>query len=192
MPARGQDAGLEAYRREARAWLAGNLRPREGPDPDRGVDHYTPGVMAANRVLQRQLFEAGYAGITWPREYGGQGLPAAYEWAFVDEAAGYVLPDFGALTITTFYVCVPTMLAHAPPGFLRGFVPRVLAGEELVCNSSRSRRPDPTWPALGHGPPGTAINGSSTARRYGAPSPTSPTRGCALPAPTPLSPSTRA
>jgi len=133
MPGHAHDAGLEDYRREARAWLSANLRRREGPDPDRGVDDYTPEVMAANRALQRRLFEAGYAGITWPREYGGQGLPAAYESAFVEEAAGYVLPDFGALTITTFYVCVPTMLAHAPPGFLRGFVPRVLAGEQLVC-----------------------------------------------------------
>ena len=108
-------------------------RGRDGPALDHGVDHYTPEVMAANRALQRRLFEGGYAGITWPMEYGGQGLPSEYEWAFVDEAAGYVLPDFGALTITTFYVCVPTMLAYAPPEFLRRFVPRVLAGEELVC-----------------------------------------------------------
>ncbi len=127
------DAALEDYRRQARAWLARNLQRRDGPDQDHGIDHYTPEVMAANRALQRQLFEAGYAGITWPKEYGGQGLPSAYESAFVDEAVDYVLPDFGALTITTFYVCVPTMLAHASPEFLRRFVPRVLAGDELVC-----------------------------------------------------------
>ena len=67
---------------------------------------------------------AATPGITWPKEYGGQGLPDAYEWAFLDEAADFVLPDFGALTITTFYVCVPTMLAYAPPEFLRRFVPK--------------------------------------------------------------------
>jgi alkylation response protein AidB-like acyl-CoA dehydrogenase len=124
---------LVEYRRAARAWLAENMPRREGPAEDHDIDSFTPEVMAANRALQRRLFEGGYAGITWPREYGGQGLPPAYESAFLQEAAPFALPDFGALTITTFYVCVPTMLAYAPPEFLRRFVPKVLAGEELVC-----------------------------------------------------------
>ena len=89
--------------------------------------------MAENRELQRRLYEGGYAGITWPKEYGGRGLSREYESAFWDEAADFVLPDFGALSITTFYVCVPTMLTSASPDFLRRFVPRVLAGQQLVC-----------------------------------------------------------
>jgi len=68
--------------------------------------------MEANRALQRRLYEGGYAGITWPTEYGGQGLSSTYEWPFFDEAADYVLPEFGALTITTFHVCVPTIMAY--------------------------------------------------------------------------------
>jgi alkylation response protein AidB-like acyl-CoA dehydrogenase len=124
---------LSDYARAARAWLDANMPRREAGDGDRDVDDYTPAVMAANRALQRRLFEGGYAGITWPREYGGQGLPREYESAFLREAAGFALPDFGPLTITTFYVCVPTMLAYASPEFLRRFVPKVLAGEELVC-----------------------------------------------------------
>jgi alkylation response protein AidB-like acyl-CoA dehydrogenase len=128
-----QDEALRDYRRQARAWLTRNLPRREGPEQDHGVDFYTPEVMAANRALQRRLFEGGYAGITWPKEYGGQGLPSSYEWAFLDEAADFVLPDFGPLTITTFYVCVPTMLVYGSPEFLGRLVPRVLAGEELVC-----------------------------------------------------------
>ncbi len=132
-PDDAEQEALEEYRRDARAWLAENMPRREGPEPDHGIDYYTPEVMAANRALQRRLFEGGYAGITWPTEYGGQGLPSAYESAFVDEASDFVLPDFGPLTITTFYVCVPTILAYARPEFLRRFVPKVLAGEELVC-----------------------------------------------------------
>jgi alkylation response protein AidB-like acyl-CoA dehydrogenase len=128
-----EDQALAEYRRRARSWLARNLQRRDGPHDDHGVDYYTPEVMATNRALQRRLFAGGYAGITWPQEYGGQGLPSAYEWAFVEEASDFVLPDFGALTITTFYVCVPTMLTYASPEFLRRFVPKVLAGEELVC-----------------------------------------------------------
>jgi alkylation response protein AidB-like acyl-CoA dehydrogenase len=138
-----KDAGapdIEEYRRRAGAWLAEHFQRREGPAQRhdgrprrREVDYYTPEVMAANRALQRTLFEAGYAGITWPKEYGGQGLPSRYEAVFLEEAAGYVMPDFGVLTGTTFHICVPTMLAHASPEFLRRFVPRVLAGDALVC-----------------------------------------------------------
>ena len=124
---------LVQYRLAARRWLAANLLRREGPTQVHGVDHYTADFMAANRVLQRKLFDGGYAGISWPVEYGGQGLPQSFESAFLEEAAPYVTPDFGALTATTFSICVPTMLTHGSPDFLRRFVPLVLAGDALVC-----------------------------------------------------------
>ncbi len=124
---------LDTYRLEARAWLHDNMERRVGPPERHEVEYYTPEVMAASRVLQRRTYEAGYAGITYPKAYGGQGLPGAYEAAFVEEAKDYVLSDFGILTGTTFGVCVPTMIAHGQPDFLAEFVPKVLAGEALVC-----------------------------------------------------------
>ena len=124
---------LDTYRRQARAWLAENFEKRNGPWVLHEVDYYTPEVMAASRERQRILYEGGYAGITWPKEYGGQGLPEEYESAFMDEAGNYLLPDFGILSGTTFHVCVPTMIAYGQPEFLRDFVPKVLAGEALVC-----------------------------------------------------------
>jgi len=123
----------EAYRLRVRTWLADNLSPRDAPARVHAIDHYTPEVMRTNRALQRQLFEGGYAGISWPAAYGGQGLTPEFESVFLEEAAAYVTPDFGVLTATTFHICVPTMLAHASPEFLRRFVPKVLAGEALVC-----------------------------------------------------------
>ena len=126
-------ADLERYRQQARAWIAENLEKLDAPAGIRVVDYYTPDVMAANRALQRRMFDAGYAGISWPREYGGQGLDRAYEAVFNAEAAGFATPDFGVLGGTTSSACVPTMLAHADPHFLRTFVPKVLSGEILVC-----------------------------------------------------------
>jgi alkylation response protein AidB-like acyl-CoA dehydrogenase len=129
------------YRDEARTWLAENLEVRQGSIPLRGidfywnqhdVDYYTPEVMAANRALQRKLFEGGYAGITWPKEYGGQGLPNSYEAVFREEARGYVTPDFGALN-SSFRTTVPVMMPHASPAFLSWFIPKVLTAEILVC-----------------------------------------------------------
>lgn len=124
---------VDKYRVDARAWLEANLERREGPVRWHEVDHYTPDVIAANRALQRKLFDAGYAGISWPKEYGGQGLSPHHEAAFLREAEGFVTPDFGVLSGTTFHICVPTMLAHGSAAFLGDFVPKVLAGDALVC-----------------------------------------------------------
>ena len=66
---------IEEYRLRARQWLSQNLQQRRSLDEYR-VTQYTPEVIAANRALQRTLFDGGYAGITWPKEYGGQVMPA--------------------------------------------------------------------------------------------------------------------
>lgn len=123
---------VEDYRARARAWLAANLEPRTGPAEsfanagDKSEEH-----IAEQRRLQRRVFEAGYAGITWPAEYGGQGLPAAYQRAFDAESPGYRMPDFGIVGGTSYGVCAMTMLAHGSPEFLRRHIPRMLAGDEL-------------------------------------------------------------
>ena len=129
----GDPAEVAEYRTQARAWLSKNLAPRVAPAQRHTSDYFTSTVMAANRALQRRLFDAGYAGITWPKEYGGRGLPNPFEWAFLEEAGNFIMPDFGALTNTTFDICVPTMLQHGSPEFLRRFIPKVLAGQALVC-----------------------------------------------------------
>jgi alkylation response protein AidB-like acyl-CoA dehydrogenase len=126
---------LAEYHRQARAWVTANLEP--GPHQPRaafkdGGQDRTEADIATQRRLQRRLHEAGYAGITWPAEYGGQGLPREYQQAFDTAARGYRLPDFGVAGGTTFGVCAPTMLAHGSPALLRRHIPRILAGDELV------------------------------------------------------------
>jgi alkylation response protein AidB-like acyl-CoA dehydrogenase len=125
---------IETFRRDARDWLAANLERRDPKSSGRrlrGVDHKTVEGIASQRVLQRRVYEGGYAGISFPAEYGGRGLTVAHERAFNEEAAGYALPDFGVAGGTTFGVCARTMLAHASPEFLGAHMPRILAGEEL-------------------------------------------------------------
>jgi alkylation response protein AidB-like acyl-CoA dehydrogenase len=121
---------LAEYRAQAQAWIAANLE-RKAEDAPAG-ETKEPGEIAAHRVLQRKVYEAGYAGIAWPAEYGGQGLPPEYELAFEEEARDYVLPAY-ALHSGTFGCNVPTMLVHAQPEFLRWFVPQVLRGEISTC-----------------------------------------------------------
>jgi alkylation response protein AidB-like acyl-CoA dehydrogenase len=128
---------LDEYREQARAWIEANLDPKPvGADgaattAHRGMHEFTKEQVDAERPKQRKLHAAGYTGITWPVEYGGQGLSAAHERAFLEEAAGYELPNFGIAGGTTFGVCAQVMLAHASEDFKRRHLPRMLSGDEL-------------------------------------------------------------
>ena len=55
----------QAFRDELRAWLA-RQPPRREPAGDDEAFEY-------RREWQRKLHEAGYAGFSWPKEYGGRG-----------------------------------------------------------------------------------------------------------------------
>src|SRR6516162_5944571 len=93
------DRALEEYRAGARTWLAQNLE-RRAPGaalgrPTFGGPDKTVEEIAEQRKAQRRLYEAGYAGITWPKEYGGQGLHPAYDRVFQEESRGFRLPDLG-------------------------------------------------------------------------------------------------
>ena len=125
---------LGAFREEARRWIGENL-DRRPPATRRGVRTETmaPEVIAASRALQRRLFEAGYAGISYPKKYGGRGLTMEHERVFREEAVGHLTPDFGGAGAVTFGAIGRSLLAHASQSFLDRHIPRILAGEELWC-----------------------------------------------------------
>ena len=83
------------------------------------------------RAWQRTLFEHGWAGLTWPRAYGGgEGEP----WQariFSEVAAGYEeWPGFIGATIA---MLGPTLLRHGTEEQKRRFVPGLLSGELAFC-----------------------------------------------------------
>lgn len=125
---------LDAFRAEVREWLAANLVrwSDTGKVPGSREDP-TPEEIAQSRVLQRKLFDAGYAGISYPKEYGGRGLTSAHERVFREEAAPYVLPDFGGAGHVMFTAIGRSLLAHGSPELLARYIPPLLAGEELWC-----------------------------------------------------------
>ena len=57
-----------AFREEVRAFIAENL-------PDSSRERGARRFEDADREWSRRLGEAGYAGLTWPKEYGGSGAP---------------------------------------------------------------------------------------------------------------------
>jgi alkylation response protein AidB-like acyl-CoA dehydrogenase len=117
---------VEEFRERACAWLAENVPKRSGDAtlPPRGAGG-PGGRLGGERSLQRKAFEAGFVGITLPKEYGGQGLTPAHEQAFREEAAHYVIIPGPNIA------CAGPMLAHASPDFCRRHIPKMLSGEEV-------------------------------------------------------------
>jgi alkylation response protein AidB-like acyl-CoA dehydrogenase len=111
---------LDEYRRRARAWLAANTAGLP-PEPD----------LDRSRELMAALYDAGYSGITWPAEYGGQGLSAAEERAFQQAAKDFALPIhvFGI----GFGMCGPTLVSIGSPEQKRRYLRPLLRGEEIWC-----------------------------------------------------------
>jgi alkylation response protein AidB-like acyl-CoA dehydrogenase len=79
---------LDAYRLEARAWLAENM-PRL--DPDENPNEQSKAHL---KDLATRLADGGYSGICFPTEVGGAGLSRYHHTAFCEEAAAYELPIF--------------------------------------------------------------------------------------------------
>jgi alkylation response protein AidB-like acyl-CoA dehydrogenase len=124
---------LDEFRAGARAWIQANLEPkRTKAQRELDADQVRERIAGA-RALQRRLFDAGYAGLTYPAEYGGRGLTAAHERAWREEAAGHVLPELGVAGGVTFGPIGRSLLAHATPEFLQRHIPKILSGEEIWC-----------------------------------------------------------
>jgi acyl-CoA dehydrogenase len=83
------------------------------------------------RAWQRTLFEHGWAGLTWPRAYGGGGGEPWQARIFSEVAAGYEeWPGFIGATIA---MLGPTLLRHGTDEQKRRFVPGLLSGELAFC-----------------------------------------------------------
>ncbi|MBB4660438.1 acyl-CoA dehydrogenase family protein [Conexibacter arvalis] len=114
------------YRAALRRWLSDNARhaPRLDGEPDAGQ-------IEAWRAWSRRLHDAGYAGITWPREHGGQGLGPAHQAIWLQESARAGVPDH--LGVIGIGMAGPTIGAWGSEAQKRRFLPPLLRCEEIWC-----------------------------------------------------------
>ncbi|WP_101949716.1 acyl-CoA dehydrogenase family protein [Mycobacterium sp. 3519A] len=120
---------VDEFAARARAWLADNMPridPANPPEHDRGEEE--PWRRA--RELQKKLYAGGFAGICFPREYGGLGLPIAYQKAFDNESRNYEMPVI--LNTPTFTICAATILDTGSEEQKRKHISAVLRGEEVL------------------------------------------------------------
>jgi alkylation response protein AidB-like acyl-CoA dehydrogenase len=127
-----EQESVESFRRRSRAWLADNI-PRQtarrvvlraGASEEEELAE-----VQRERALQRTLFDAGFAGICFPVEYGGQGLTLEHQRAFNEESVGYTMPD--VLQIPTMTPCAAVLLEFGTEEQKQRHIPAILKGEEI-------------------------------------------------------------
>ncbi|HSR83288.1 MAG TPA: acyl-CoA dehydrogenase family protein [Streptosporangiaceae bacterium] len=116
------------FRARARAWLAANA-PRRSSGEDDGESGQT--TLGDQKAFQAKLYDAGFAGITWPSAYGGQGLTGVEQIAWSQESRDYDLPN-GAFFIG---ISMPgnTLVELGTEEQKKRYLPKMLRGEEIWC-----------------------------------------------------------
>ncbi|HVP27993.1 MAG TPA: acyl-CoA dehydrogenase family protein [Myxococcota bacterium] len=122
--------GHERFRAELRSWLRTHLkRPwiEELRDPANDEDR----LFEIRRAWQRQLNEAGYLGMDWPREWGGRGATAVEKAIFTEETYRADAPPIP--NVLGISLLGPALIHHGSEEQRRRFIPKMLSAEEIWC-----------------------------------------------------------
>ena len=117
-----------AYRAEVRAWLKAKVPPPTGRSATGLSD---PTDMDGCKAWQAKKFDAGYACITWPKEWGGAGGKTWQSVIFGQEEAAFDTP--GNPFSIGLGMCVPTVMAVGNEADKQRFVRPAARGEEIWC-----------------------------------------------------------
>jgi alkylation response protein AidB-like acyl-CoA dehydrogenase len=115
------------FRATLRAWIDANL-PEEKRGSRGGAQRFDDPFM---REWSRTLYAAGYAGLTWPKEYGGAGAPYSFQAIFYEEmAAAQAPPHIGVIGLG---MAGPTIIAHGTEEQKARYLQPLLGAEEVWC-----------------------------------------------------------
>lgn len=125
-------AELESFRQEVRTWLADNAPAQ--PDfslPDSFMEVGTPEQFAYLQAWQRKVYEAGYLGMAWPKEYGGRSQPQAYQSVVTQEMSQAGVPFM--VNVIGLMWAGPVIMQLGSEEQKRRYLPKILSGEEIWC-----------------------------------------------------------
>lgn len=121
-----------AFRAEAHAWLKTHAHRRDSHE-GKSADHtrHLAEHMQECREWQRVLYDNNWAGITWPKQYGGRGASAIQSAIFAEEMSQFDVAT-GAFAVSIGMVG-PTLIAHGTPDQQQHHLAPILKGEEVWC-----------------------------------------------------------
>ena len=150
----------EAFRAEIRAWLEKEV-PAHGPPPPPGD---WPARRAYDTAWQRKLYDAGYAGLAWPAEFGGRGLPISQQLVYLEEYARADAPYISVNFVGLMHAG-PTLIAEGSDEQRRSTCRASSAATASGVRASPSRRPAPTSPRCARGRCATATSTSVSGQK---------------------------
>ncbi len=131
-----ESAEEAAFRAEAHAWLSAHAALKDPhtskpmsmgeADPEAEREH-----VRQSKAWQRTLFDGGWAGITWPKEYGGRGATPMEAIIFGQEQARFDVPT--SVFAQGIGMAGPTIMAHGTDAQKERFLETMLRGDEVWC-----------------------------------------------------------
>ncbi len=116
------------FRDELRAWLKSNVPP----DWEK---HRTEDEMRARfeflRAWQQKVYKSGWAGIAWPKEYGGRGATLMEQVIFTEEMARAGAPPLA--NVLGLMLIGPTIIAFGTDAQKKRFLSNILDASEIWC-----------------------------------------------------------
>ncbi|MEA2316698.1 MAG: hypothetical protein QOD44_887 [Solirubrobacteraceae bacterium] len=113
----------QAFRDQLREWLAAN---HPGPEPEGDVAGFQ-----FRRDWQGRLHADGWAGVSWPKEYGGRGATLVEQAIYNEELARAQAPS--AANVIGLAMGGPTLIAHGTDEQKRRYLEPILSAEEIWC-----------------------------------------------------------
>jgi len=108
-----------AFRKQVRTWLEENLPRKEIRTLDDRLGWH------------RKLYEAGYLGMGWPKEYGGGGARPMEQAIVADELARSKAP--APTNGLGLGIVGPTIIVHGTDAQKKRYLKKILTAEELWC-----------------------------------------------------------
>ncbi len=116
----------KAFQEEARAWLKANV-----PRPEAAEGEGLAGGIERRRAWQLKLYEAGYVGLAWPKEYGGRSATLIEQMIFNNEAILARAPD--PVNVIGLGMGGPVVIAHGTEEQKARYLKPLLTAEEIWC-----------------------------------------------------------
>src|SRR5437764_9719941 len=113
----------EAFRDELRSWIEAN-HPGKEPEGDEASFKF-------RRDWQRALNDAGWAGLSWPQQFGGRGATLVEQAIFNEEVVRAQAPQMA--NVLGLAMGGPTVIAHGSEDQRERYLPPILSAEEIWC-----------------------------------------------------------
>lgn len=120
----------QQFRNEFRAWLESNIpadwQAYESRDEESSRERFE-----FLRAWQKKMFEAGWVGIHWPKEYGGRGVTIIEQAVFIEEMARAQAPPL--INVLGLSLLGPTLINYGTEEQKKRFLANILSADEIWC-----------------------------------------------------------